>query len=192
MLHLFFLFSTAGVSHRYQLQHHQDYQESGSAQQQQQQVPMSHMESNLHDDGEEQSLQLEKYFKYTQPSTVGHSSLTTQNLLDSNHNYASDLRYYSPQQSQHLDLSSSQCIIDEPNKDNQCSTVSDITHMEQSYHQGVDVTKYQEHPQAHHQHQQHPQQQQQQQQVQNMEHVPKSDDDFSVILADVRKTCYSS
>ncbi|XP_051172576.1 putative transcription factor SOX-15 isoform X1 [Leptopilina boulardi] len=183
---------SAGVSHRYQLQHHQDYQESGSAQQQQQQVPMSHMESNLHDDGEEQSLQLEKYFKYTQPSTVGHSSLTTQNLLDSNHNYASDLRYYSPQQSQHLDLSSSQCIIDEPNKDNQCSTVSDITHMEQSYHQGVDVTKYQEHPQAHHQHQQHPQQQQQQQQVQNMEHVPKSDDDFSVILADVRKTCYSS
>ena len=174
-------FYLTGTSHRYQLQHHQEYQENSSAQQQQQ-VSMSHMDTNLHDEEQEHALQLEKYFKYSHPSAVGHSSLTSQNVLDSNHNYASDLRYYSPQQTQ-LDLSNSQCIIDEQNKESQCSSVG-ISHMEQQYHQALETSKYQEH--------QHHQQQQQQQQVQNVEHVPKTDDDFSVILADVRKTCYSS
>lgn len=148
--------------------HHQEYQtdaSSGSAQQQQQ-------------------LQLEKYFKYSHPTSVAHSSLSSQNMLDSNHNYASDLRYYgAPPQSQ-LDIPNSQCIVDDQQggKDARCSNVA-IGHAMEQYHPSLEVSKYPDHSAS----QQHSQSQQQ-----SMEHVTKADDDFSVILADVRKTCYSS
>ncbi|XP_003705786.1 uncharacterized protein LOC100876699 [Megachile rotundata] len=177
-----------GVSHRYQMTHHQEYQTEGTSTGQQHSI-LGHMDPGMTaDDDQQQTLQLEKYFKYSHSSNVGHSSLSSQNLLDSNHNYASDLRYYAPQQTQ-LDMSNSQCIVDDQNKDTRCSNVA-MSHAMDQYHQGMDVTKYQEHPSQQQQQQQ--QQPQQGQQSQNMEHVPKADDDFSVILADVRKTCYSS
>lgn len=156
------------------MSNHHDYQpESTSGHQQ---VVMGHMDPNLH---EQEQEQMDKYFKYSHPSSVAHSSLTPQNVLDSNHNYASDLRYYNPPPSQ-IDMSNSQCLVDEQNKDSQCSAIG---HGMEHYHPSMDVPKYPE---------QHQQQQPQAQQVQNMEHVAKADDDFSVILADVRKTCYSS
>ncbi|EFN78383.1 hypothetical protein EAI_13652 [Harpegnathos saltator] len=74
---------------------------------------------------------------------------------------------------------------DDQGKDTRCANVSLGHTMAEQYHQSLDVSKYPEHP-ASQQHQQQPQQ------TQNMEHVAKADDDFSVILADVRKTCYSS
>ena len=138
------------------------------------------------EDEQQQTLQLEKYFKYSHSASVAHTSLTSQNLLDSNHNYASDLRYYTPQQTQ-LDMPNSQCIVDDQTKDARCSNVA-IGHAIDQYHQAMDVTKYPEHQQQ----QQQQQQAQQGQQSQSIEHVSKADDDFSVILADVRKTCYSS
>ncbi|XP_012283834.1 putative transcription factor SOX-15 isoform X2 [Orussus abietinus] len=174
----------SGVSHRYQMPHHQEYQpDSGPGQQQ---VVMGHLDPGMTEEEQEQALQLEKYFKYSHPTSVAHSSLTSQSLLDSNHNYASDLRYYAPQQTQ-LDLSSTQCIVEDQSKENQCNV--GMGHNMDQYHQSMDVSKYQEH---HQQQQQQHQQQQQSQQAQNLEHVTKPDDDFSVILADVRKTCFSS
>ncbi|XP_011305165.1 putative transcription factor SOX-15 [Fopius arisanus] len=166
----------SSVSHRYQL-HHQEYQPEP---QQNQQHVLSHLDPSMTEDEQEQSLQFEKYYKYTHPTSIAHTTMTTQSLLDSNHNYASDLRYYTPQQSQ-MDLSSSQCIVDDQGKDNQCS--SNSGHSIDQYHQGIDMAKYQE--QQAHQQPQHPNQ------PQGIDQV-KSDDDFSVILADVRKTCYSS
>ncbi|XP_066590303.1 putative transcription factor SOX-15 [Prorops nasuta] len=172
----------SGVTHRYQMSHHQEYQQENPVSGQQQHVIIGHLEGNMTTDEEQQqSMQLEKYFKYSHPPSVGHSSLTSQNLLDSNHNYASDLRYYAPQQTQ-LEMSNTQCIVDDQNKDSQCSNVS-IVHGIEQYHQSMDVAKYQDHSQ---------QQQQQQPQQANIDHASKPDDDFSVILADVRKTCYSS
>lgn len=179
-----FLFAS-GVTHRYQMGHHQEYQSEATNAGQQHPI-LGHMDPGMSaDDDQQQSLQLEKYFKYSHPTSVAHSSLSSQNLLDSNHNYASDLRYYAPQQSQ-MDMSNSQCIVDDQNKDTRCSNVG-IGHTMEQYHQNMDVAKYSEHPS-----QQQQQQQQQPQQSQSMEHVSKADDDFSVILADVRKTCYSS
>ncbi|KAK0076436.1 hypothetical protein PV326_010782, partial [Microctonus aethiopoides] len=190
------------VSHRYQMSHHQEYQQdtgNNQQQQQQQQHVLNSLDSQLNDEDQEQSMQFEKYYKYTHPSTIAHSSMTAQNILDSNHNYASDLRYYTPQQTQ-LDLSNNQCIVDDQqNKDNQC-----IGHSIEQYHHNIDMVKYQEQQsqqqcqQQSHQQQQQQQppssqhQQQQQQHNPSMEQVSKGDDDFSVILADVRKTCYSS
>lgn len=164
---------------------------------------MSHL-----DDEQEHVMQLEKYFnKYAHPANLSasaHSSLTQQNL-DSNHNYAGDLRYYAPQQQQQqqhspqqpqsqqqqqhqLELANAHCILDEQAKD---AAHLGMSHpgMEH-YHQSLEASKYQEQMQQQQQHQQ----QQQQQPGQNSEqHVAKTaDDDFSVILADVRKTCYSS
>ncbi|XP_063991101.1 putative transcription factor SOX-15 isoform X2 [Diachasmimorpha longicaudata] len=168
------------VSHRYQL-HHQEYQPE--PQSNQQQHVLSHLDPTMTDEEQEQSLQFEKYYKYTHPTSIAHTTMTTQSLLDSNHNYASDLRYYTPQQSQ-MDLSNSQCIVDDQqSKDNQCS--SNSGHSIDQYHQGIDIVKYQEQQQAHQQ-PPHPSQ------PQGIDQVSKSDDDFSVILADVRKTCYSS
>lgn len=156
------------------MSNHQDYQsESGSGQQ----VVMSHLEASQMHESEQDQMQIEKYFKYSHPTNMAHSSLTPQNILDSNHNYASDLRYYTPQQSQ-MDLANSQCIVSEPNKDGQISSVG-ISHGMDHYHQNLDMSKYQD-------------QTQQMPQVQNLDHASKTDDDFSVILADVRKTCYSS
>ncbi|XP_071636900.1 uncharacterized protein [Temnothorax longispinosus] len=177
------------VTHRYQMSHHQEYQtdaSSGSGQQQHA-ILGGHIDHGMSaEDDQQQTLQLEKYFKYSHPS-VGHSSLSSQSMLDSNHNYASDLRYYgTPPQSQ-LDMSNSQCIVDDQqgNKDARCPNVA-IGHTMEQYHPGLEVSKYTDHSVT----QQH--QQSQPQQQQSMEHVPKADDDFSVILADVRKTCYSS
>lgn len=167
--------------------HHQEYQ-TESANTGQQHSILGHMDPSMGtEDDQQQSLQLEKYFKYSHPTSVAHTSLASQNLLDSNHNYASDLRYYAPQQTQ-LEMSNSQCIVDDQGKDTRCSNVA-IGHAMEQYHQSMDVGKYQEHPA---QQQQQQQQQQQAQQTQSIEHVSKPDDDFSVILADVRKTCYSS
>jgi hypothetical protein len=169
--------------------HHQEYQtdaSSGSAQQQQQHAILGgHINPGMSaEDDQQQQLQLEKYFKYSHPTSVAHSSLSSQSMLDSNHNYASDLRYYgAPPQ---LDIPNSQCIVDDQqgSKDARCSNVA-IGHAMEQYHPSLEVSKYQDHSTS----QQHPQPQSQQQ---NMEHVTKTDDDFSVILADVRKTCYSS
>lgn len=179
------------------MSHHQEYQTdtSGSAQQQQQQhAILGHIDPGMSggtEDDQQQALQLEKYFKYSHPTSVAHSSISSQSMLDSNHNYASDLRYYgAPQQSQ-LDMPSSQCIVDDQSKDARCSNVG-IGHTMEQYHQSLEVTKYPDHHSASQQHQQQQQQQPQPQQTQSMEHVSKADDDFSVILADVRKTCYSS
>ncbi|XP_011164373.1 putative transcription factor SOX-15 isoform X1 [Solenopsis invicta] len=179
------------VTHRYQMPHHQEYQtdaSSGSGQQQHA-ILGGHIDPGMSaEDDQQQTLQLEKYFKYSHPTSVAHSSLSSQSMLDSNHNYASDLRYYgAPPQSQ-LDISNSQCIVDDQqgNKDARCPNVSIGHAME--YHPGLEVSKYADHSVT----QQHQQPQSQQQQQQGMEHVPKTDDDFSVILADVRKTCYSS
>ncbi|XP_015113585.1 putative transcription factor SOX-15 [Diachasma alloeum] len=167
------------VSHRYQL-HHQEYQPEPQSNQQH---VLSHLEPTMTEEEQEQSLQFEKYYKYTHPTSIAHTTMTTQSLLDSNHNYASDLRYYTPQQSQ-MDLSNSQCIVDDQqSKDNQCS--SNSGHSIDQYHQSIDMAKYQEQQQAHQQ-PPHPSQ------PQGIDQVSKSDDDFSVILADVRKTCYSS
>ena len=175
--------------------HHQEYQtDASSGQQQQHAILGSHIDPGMSaEDDQQQTLQLEKYFKYSHPTSVAHSSLSSQNMLDSNHNYASDLRYYgAPPQSQ-LDISNSQCIIDDQqgNKDARCSNVA-IGHTMEQYHPGLEVSKYTDHSVTQQHQQSQPQQQQQQQQQQSMEHVPKADDDFSVILADVRKTCYSS
>ncbi|KAJ8681249.1 hypothetical protein QAD02_017036 [Eretmocerus hayati] len=174
-----------GVSHRYQMQHHQDYSSDSpsnqSQQQQQQQQVGIHMEqssgsaassvpTSMHDEEQEHVMQLEKYLnKFNHPSGLGspvgpasvgsggHSSLTShQSLLDSNHNYASDLRYYSSPQHMELQANAAaaaaqqqqQCIMDQEQaaKDHQAA-----------------------------------------------QHTQKSpEDEFSVILADVRKTCYSS
>ncbi|KAG7204486.1 hypothetical protein KM043_004917 [Ampulex compressa] len=169
-----------GVTHRYQMPHHQEYQNEGSSGGQQHSI-IGHMEPSMAaDEGQQQALQLEKYFKYSShPSSLAHAtSLPSQSLLDSNHNYASDLRYYAPQQSQ-LDMSNSQCIVEDQSKDGRCPNVG-LGHGMEQYHQAMEVAKYPEH------------QAQQPQQPQNIEHVSKADDDFSVILADVRKTCYSS
>lgn len=174
--------------------HHQDYQtdtSSGSSVQQHA-ILGSHIDSGMSaEEDQQQALQLEKYFKYSHPTSVAHSSLSSQSMLDSNHNYASDLRYYgTPPQSQ-LDMSNSQCIVDnveqQSNKNARCANVA-IGHTMEQYHQNLEVSKYPDHPVPQH----HQQQSQSQQQTQSMEHVPKPDDDFSVILADVRKTCYSS
>ncbi|TGZ54101.1 putative transcription factor SOX-15 [Temnothorax longispinosus] len=116
------------VTHRYQMSHHQEYQtdaSSGSGQQQHA-ILGGHIDHGMSaEDDQQQTLQLEKYFKYSHPS-VGHSSLSSQSMLDSNHNYASDLRYYgTPPQSQ-LDMSNSQCIVDDQqgNKDARCPNVA--------------------------------------------------------------------
>lgn len=172
--------------------HHQEYQtDSNSAQQHT--ILGGHIDPGMsaEEDHQQQALQLEKYFKYSHPTSVAHSSLSSQSMLDSNHNYASDLRYYgAPSQ---LDISNSQCIVDDQqsSKDARCSNVAIGHTMEQYHQQNLEVSKYPDHSASQQQHQQ-PQSQQQQQQPQNMEHVSKADDDFSVILADVRKTCYSS
>ncbi|XP_024872393.1 putative transcription factor SOX-15 isoform X2 [Temnothorax curvispinosus] len=175
------------VTHRYQMSHHQEYQTDASSGSGQHAILGGHIDHGMSaEDDQQQTLQLEKYFKYSHPS-VGHSSLSSQSMLDSNHNYASDLRYYgTPPQSQ-LDMSNSQCIVDDQqgNKDARCPNVA-IGHTMEQYHPGLEVSKYTDHSVT----QQH--QQSQPQQQQSMEHVPKADDDFSVILADVRKTCYSS
>jgi len=165
--------------------HHPEYQTDASSGQQQHAILGGHIDPGMSEDDQQQTLQLEKYFKYSHPTSVAHSSLSSQSM-DSNHNYASDLRYYgAPSQSQ-LDISNSQCIVDDQqgNKDARCPNVA-IGHTIEQYHPGLEVSKYTDHSVT----QQH---QQSQLQQQNMEHVPKSDDDFSVILADVRKTCYSS
>jgi hypothetical protein len=192
IFHQFLIFLTGAVTHRYQIPHHQEYQtdtSSGSSAQQHA-ILGSHIDPGLSaEEDQQQALQLEKYFKYSHPTSVVHSSLSSQNMLDSNHNYASDLRYYgTPPQSQ-LDISNSQCIVDDQqsNKNARCSNVA-IGHTMDQYHQNLEVSKYSDHPAS----QQHQPQQSQPQQTQSMEHVPKADDDFSVILADVRKTCYSS
>ncbi|OAD52791.1 Transcription factor Sox-17-alpha [Eufriesea mexicana] len=115
----------SGVSHRYQMTHHQEYQTEGTSAGQQHAI-LGHMEAAMATSAEEeqqQTLQLEKYFKYSHPTSVAHTSLAAQNLLDSNHNYASDLRYYTPQQTQ-LDISNSQCIVDDQTKDARCSNVA--------------------------------------------------------------------
>lgn len=180
--------------------HHQDYQtdaSSGSAQQQpppqqQQQHAIlgGHIDPGMSaEDDQQQALQLEKYFKYSHSTIVTHSSLSSQSMLDSNHNYASDLRYYGAPPHTQLDISTSQCIVDDQQggKDVRCApNVGAIGHtaMEQ-YHQSLEVSKYPDHHSAAQQHQQ-------PQQTSNIDHVSKGDDDFSVILADVRKTCYSS
>ncbi|XP_020285209.1 putative transcription factor SOX-15 isoform X2 [Pseudomyrmex gracilis] len=191
---------TCSGTHRYQMPHHQDYQtdaSSGSAQQppppqqQQQQHAIlgGHIDPGMStEDDQQQALQLEKYFKYSHP-IIAHSSLSSQSMLDSNHNYASDLRYYGASPHTQLDISTSQCIVDDQQggKDVRCApNVGAISHttMEQ-YHQSLEVSKYPDHHSAAQQHQQ-------PQQTSNMDHVSKGDDDFSVILADVRKTCYSS
>ncbi|KOX76328.1 Putative transcription factor SOX-15 [Melipona quadrifasciata] len=99
----------SGVPHRYQMSHHQEYQTEGTSAGQQHPI-LGHMEAAMAttaEDEQQQTLQLEKYFKYSHSASVAHTSLTSQNLLDSNHNYASDLRYYTPQQTQ-LDMSNSQ------------------------------------------------------------------------------------
>ncbi|XP_026823948.1 putative transcription factor SOX-15 isoform X2 [Ooceraea biroi] len=185
--------SCSGTVHRYQMPHHQEYQTdtSSSSGAQQHAILGSHIDPGMSaEEDQQQALQLEKYFKYSShPTSVAHSSLSSQSMLDSNHNYASDLRYYgTPAQSQ-LDISNSQCIVDDQqsNKDTRCSNVA-IGHTMEQYHQNLEVSKYPDHPAP----QQHQQQSQPQQQTQSMEHAPKADDDFSVILADVRKTCYSS
>jgi len=174
--------------------HHQEYQtDASSGQQQQHAILGSHIDPGMSaEDDQQQTLQLEKYFKYSHPTSVAHSSLSSQNMLDSNHNYASDLRYYGAPPHSQLDISNSQCIIDDQqgNKDARCSNVA-IGHTMEQYHPGLEVSKYTDHSVTQ-QHQQSQPQQQQQQQQQSMEHVSKADDDFSVILADVRKTCYSS
>lgn len=173
-----------GVSHRYQIGHHQEYQTDTAAGTGQQHSILGHMDPGMTaEDEQQQALQLEKYFKYSHPTSVAHTSLSSQNMLDSNHNYASDLRYYAPQQTQ-MDMSNSQCVVDDQSKDTRCSNVG-MGHAMEQYHQGIDVAKYPEHSS-----QQQPQQQTQQ--SQNIEHSVKAEDDFSVILADVRKTCYSS
>lgn len=174
------------------MSHHQEYQTDSGSAQQQHAILGGHIDPgmNTEEDHQQQALQLEKYFKYSHPTSVAHSSLSSQNMLDSNHNYASDLRYYgAPSQ---LDMSNSQCIVDDQqsSKDARCSNVAIGHTMEQYHQQNLEVSKYPDHSAAQQQHQQ--PQSQQQQQPQNMEHVSKSDDDFSVILADVRKTCYSS
>ncbi|XP_050459462.1 putative transcription factor SOX-15 isoform X2 [Cataglyphis hispanica] len=174
------------VTHRYQMPHHQEYQTDSSSAQQHA-ILGGHIDSGMSAE-EDHQQQLEKYFKYSHPTSVAHSSLSSQSMLDSNHNYASDLRYYgAPSQ---LDISNSQCIVDDQqsNKDARCSNVA-IGHTMEQYHQSLEVSKYPDHSASQQQHQQ---PQSQQQQPQNMEHVSKADDDFSVILADVRKTCYSS
>ncbi|XP_025271010.1 putative transcription factor SOX-15 isoform X2 [Camponotus floridanus] len=180
------------VTHRYQMSHHQEYQTDSGSAQQQHAILSGHIDPGMstEEDHQQQALQLEKYFKYSHPTSVAHSSLSSQNMLDSNHNYASDLRYYgAPSQ---LDMSNSQCIVDDQqsSKDARCSNVAIGHTMEQYHQQNLEVSKYPDHSAAQQQHQQ--PQSQQQQQPQNMEHVSKADDDFSVILADVRKTCYSS
>lgn len=174
--------------------HHQEYQtdaSSGSGQQQHA-ILGGHIDPSMSaEDDQQQTLHLEKYFKYSHPTSVAHSSLSSQSMLDSNHNYASDLRYYgAPPQSQ-LDIPNSQCIVDDQqgNKDTRCPNVA-IGHTIEQYHPGLEVSKYTDHSVTQQHQQSQPQQQQQQQP--SMEHVPKADDDFSVILADVRKTCYSS
>ncbi|KMQ91484.1 transcription factor sox-15 [Lasius niger] len=168
--------------------HHQEYQtDTGSAQQHA--ILGGHIDPGMSAE-EDHQQQLEKYFKYSHPTSVAHSSLSSQSMLDSNHNYASDLRYYgAPSQ---LDISNSQCIVDDQqsSKDARCSNVAIGHTMEQYHQQNLEVSKYPDHSASQQQHQQ--PQSQQQQQPQNMEHVSKADDDFSVILADVRKTCYSS
>lgn len=179
------------VTHRYQMPHHQEYQTDSSSAQQHA-ILGGHIDPGMstEEDHQQQALQLEKYFKYSHPTSVAHSSLSSQSMLDSNHNYASDLRYYgAPSQ---LDISNSQCIVDDQqsSKDARCSNVAIGHTMEQYHQQSLEVSKYPDHSAAQQQHQQ--PQSQQQQQPQNMEHVSKADDDFSVILADVRKTCYSS
>lgn len=185
-------FLAGTVAHRYQMSHHQEYQTDASSAsgQQQHSILGGHMDPGMSaEDEQQQTLQLEKYFKYSHPTSMAHSSLSSQSMLDSNHNYASDLRYYgAPPQSQ-LDIPNSQCIVDDQqgNKDARCA----IGHTMEQYHPGLEVSKYTDHSVTQ-QHQQPQLQQQQQQQQQSMEHVPKADDDFSVILADVRKTCYSS
>ncbi|XP_070155232.1 putative transcription factor SOX-15 [Polyergus mexicanus] len=182
------------VTHRYQMPHHQEYQTDSSSAQQHT-ILGGHIDPgmNAEEDHQQQALQLEKYFKYSHPTSVTHSSLSSQSMLDSNHNYASDLRYYgAPSQ---LDMSNSQCIVDDQqsSKDARCSNVAIGHTMEQYHQQNLEVSKYPDHSTSQQQHQQpQSQQQQQQQQPQNMEHMSKADDDFSVILADVRKTCYSS
>lgn len=141
-------------------------------------------------DDEQQQIQIDKYFKYSHTTNVAHPTLSSHhNLMDSNHNYASsDLRYYSTSQQTQLDPSNSQCIVDEQ-KDVRCTG---IVHTLDQYHQNLEVPKYQqEHAQQ--QQQQPPPTSQQQPHPQNLDQqVTKGDDDFSVILADVRKTCYSS
>lgn len=145
----------SGVSHRYQMTHHQEYQTEGTSAGQQHPI-LGHMEAAMGttaEDEQQQTLQLEKYFKYSHPTSVAHTSLTSQNLLDSNHNYASDLRYYTPQQTQ-LDMSNSQCIsVDDQAKDARCSNVG-IAHGMEQYHQAMDVAKYPEHQQQQQQQQQ--------------------------------------
>lgn len=175
--------------------HHQEYQTDTSSGSSGQQHPIlgTHIDPGMStEEDQQQALQLEKYFKYSHATSVAHSSLSAPSMLDSNHNYASDLRYYGTPPHSQLDMSNSQCIVDDQqgSKDARCSNVP-MGHTLEQYHQNLEVSKYSEHPTPP-QHQQQSQQQQAQQQAQSMDHVPKADDDFSVILADVRKTCYSS
>ncbi|XP_034943957.1 putative transcription factor SOX-15 [Chelonus insularis] len=172
------------VSHRYQMQHHQEYQPDAGSNQQH---VLSHLDSGMTEEDQEQSMQFEKYYKYPHTANVGHSSLMAQNILDSNHNYASDLRYYSALQSQQnqMDVSNNQCLVEEIRKSEGHLIAVNIGHaMDHQYPANLDMSKYQEHVQQQ-THQQPPQHNQ------GLE-GPKTEDDFSVILADVRKTCYSS